>query len=67
MIILTVLPNDIDITKIPHVRVVESMDLGSMDLALRAGRFTKMFKNQWIPRATFDTIRFCYLLKAFPQ
>lgn len=34
---LTVLPNDVDITKVSNDRYVALMDLGRIDLALRVG------------------------------
>lgn len=64
---LTVLPNDIDITKISNDRFIALMDLGRMDIAFRSGLLKSMFKNKWVPLATFDTIRFRYPLKAFQR
>ena len=62
---LRVLPNDIDITKITNDRFIALMDLGRMDIAFRTGLLKSMFKNKWVPLATFDTIRFRYPLKVF--
>ncbi len=67
VITFTVLPNDIDISKITNDRFMALMDLGRMDLAFRAGLVPSMFKNKWIPLATFDTIRFRYPLKLFQR
>lgn len=64
---LTVLPNDIDITKISNDRYIALMDLGRMDLAFRCGLLQQMLKNNWVPLATFDTIRFRHPLKAFQR
>ena len=64
---LRVLPNDIDVTKISNDRFLALMDLGRMDIAFRAGLFKSMFKNKWVPLATFDTIRFRYPLKIFQK
>jgi acyl-CoA thioesterase FadM len=38
-----------------------------MDIAFRSGLLKSMFKNKWVPLATFDTIRFRYPLKAFQK
>ena len=62
---LRVLPNDIDITKITNDRFIALMDLGRMDIVFRTGLLKSMFKNKWVPLATFDTIRFRYPLKVF--
>lgn len=67
VITLIVLPNDIDITKISNDRYVALMDLGRMDLAFRCGLLKSMFKNKWVPMATFDTIRFRHPLEAFQR
>lgn len=64
---LRVLPNDIDITKISNDRFIALMDLGRMDIAFRSGLLKSMFKNKWVPIATFDTVRFRYPLKAFQK
>lgn len=64
---LRVLPNDIDISKISNDRFIALMDLGRMDIAFRTGMLKSMFKNKWVPLATFDTIRFRYPLKAFQK
>ena len=64
---LRVLPNDIDITKISNDRFISLMDLGRMDIAFRTGLLKSMFKNKWVPLATFDTIRFRYPLKVFQK
>ena len=64
---LRVLPNDIDVKKISNDRFLALMDLGRMDIAFRAGLLKSMFKNKWVPLATFDTIRFRYPLKIFQK
>lgn len=64
---LTVFPNDIDITKITNDRFIALMDLGRMDIVFRTGLLKSMFKNKWVPLATFDTIRFRYPLKVFQK
>jgi acyl-CoA thioesterase FadM len=64
---LRVLPNDVDITKITNDRFLALMDLGRMDIAFRTGLLKSMYKNKWVPLATFDTIRFRYPLKMFQK
>lgn len=67
VISFTVLPNDIDITKISNDRYIALMDLGRMDLGFRLGLLRSMLRNKWVPLATFDTIRFRYPLKLFQR
>jgi len=64
---LRVLPNDIDITKVTNDRYSALMDLGRMDYGFRAGLRDVMVKKNWIPVATFNTIRFRYPLKVFQK
>ncbi|MDO8312803.1 MAG: acyl-CoA thioesterase [Sideroxyarcus sp.] len=67
VITLTVLPNDIDISKISDDRYFALMDLGRMDIAFRLGMLKLMFRNNWVPLVTFNTIRFRYSLKIFQR
>ena len=67
VISFTVLPNDIDITKISNDRYIALMDLGRMDIAFRCGLLKPMLRNKWVPLATFDTIRFRHPLEAFQR
>jgi acyl-CoA thioesterase FadM len=62
-----VLPNDIDVSKITDDRYAAIMDLGRVDLALRAGFAGIMIRRKWAPLATFAAIRFRYPLKAFQR
>jgi acyl-CoA thioesterase FadM len=64
---LRVLPNDVDITKITNDRYVALMDLGRMDIAFRLGLLKKMIRKNWVPLATFCTIRFRHPLKVFKK
>jgi len=66
-LVLRVLPNDVDITKITTDRYSALMDLGRFDNAFRAGLLKVMFRKKWIPVATFQTIRFRYPLKIFQK
>jgi len=67
VITLTVLPNDIDITKMTNDRYISLMDLGRMDLIYRSGLLKWMFKNKWVPVANIAIIRFRYPLKVFQK
>ncbi|UCB56078.1 MAG: thioesterase family protein [Thiotrichales bacterium] len=64
---LRVLLNDIDVSKITNDRFIALMDLGRMDIAFRTGLLKTMYRNKWVPLATFDTIRFRYPLKLFQK
>ena len=64
---LRVFPNDVDITKISNDRYTALMDLGRIDIALRAGWRKAITIKRWIPVATFNTIRFRYPLKIFQK
>ncbi len=64
---LTVLPTDVDISKISDDRFLALMDLGRMDLAFRIGLLRVMFRRGWVPLATFATIRFRHPLRLFQR
>jgi len=64
---LRVLPNDIDVKRLTSDRFLALMDLGRMDLVLRAGLLKLMLKNKWVPVATFETVRFRYPLTVFQK
>ena len=64
---LTVLLNDVDITKVSNDRYVALMDLGRIDLALRVGLRRAMVRKLWGPLVTVHSIRFRYPLKLFPK
>jgi len=61
------MPNDVDIIKITNDRFFALMDLGRLDIAFRMGLLKKMISNNWVPLATFFTIRFRYPLKVFQK
>jgi acyl-CoA thioesterase FadM len=67
VITLTVLPNDIDISKISDDRYFALMDIGRMNIVFRTGMLKAMFKNKWMPLVTFNTLRFRYPLKIFQR
>ncbi len=64
---LRVLPNDIDILKITNDRFIALMDLGRMDISFRVGLMKIMFRQRWVPLATFAAIRFRHPLKVFQK
>jgi acyl-CoA thioesterase FadM len=64
---LRVLPNDVDIKKITNDRYFALLDLGRLDIAFRMGLLKKMIRKNWVPVATFFTIRFRYPLKVFQK
>lgn len=64
---LRVLPNDVDIKKITNDRYFALMDLGRLDIAFRMGLLKKMVSKNWVPLATFFTIRFRHPLKVFQK
>lgn len=64
---LRVLPNDVDIKKITNDRYLALMDLGRLDIAFRMGLLKKMISKNWVPLATFFTIRFRHPLKIFQK
>lgn len=64
---LRVLPNDVDITKVSSDRYLPLMDLGRVNIVLRAGILMAMFRKRWIPLARVATIRYRYPLKLFQK
>lgn len=63
----TVLPNDIDISKLTDDRYLAVADLGRADLALRLGLAGALVRNKWVPLATFASLRFRHPLKLFQR
>lgn len=61
---LRVLPNDLDLNlHLNNGRYLAVMDLGRMDLLLRAGLVPLLFKNRWQPLVGGVNIRFKQSLK----
>ena len=67
VITFTVLPNDVDVSKITDDRYFALMDLRRIDFGFRMGGLRILVKNQWLPVVTFNTLRFRYPLKEFQR
>lgn len=67
LLTFTVLPNDVDISKVSNDRYIAITDLGRIDLACRNGLFKTMLRDRWGPVATLVTMRFRYPLKLFQR
>lgn len=63
----TVLPNDIDVSKMTDDRYLAIADLGRLDMALRLGLARSLLKRGWAPLATVAALRFRHPLKAFQR
>jgi acyl-CoA thioesterase FadM len=64
---LTVLPNDVDITRLSSDRYLPLMDLGRINIVLRAGLLKTLLGKKWVPLARVVTIRFRHPLKLFQR
>src|SRR5688572_18597595 len=64
---LRVLPNDVDVTRLSSDRYLALMDLGRINILLRARLFWTLVRNRWIPVARVVTIRYRYPLKMFQR
>jgi acyl-CoA thioesterase FadM len=62
---LRVLPNDVDVTRLSSDRYLPLMDLGRINIVLRAGLFWTLVRKRWIPLARVVTMRYRYPLKMF--
>jgi len=62
---LLVLPNDVDVTRLSSDRYLPLMDLGRINIVLRAGLLLTLVRNRWIPLARVVTLRFRHPLKLF--
>lgn len=67
LLTFTVLPNDVDVSRISNDRYIAITDLGRMDLAFRNGLFRTMLRDKWAPVATLVTMRFRHPLKLFQR
>lgn len=63
----TVLPNDVDVSKLTDDRYVAIADLGRMDLALRNGFGPILLRHRLAPMATVVAIRFRHPLRLFQR
>jgi hypothetical protein len=48
---LRVLPNDVDVTRLSSDRYLPLMDLGRINIVLRAGLLGALVRHRWIPIA----------------
>jgi hypothetical protein len=64
---LRVLPNDVDVTRLSSDRYLALMDLGRINILLRARLFWTLVRNRWIPIARVVTIRYRYPPKMFQR
>jgi acyl-CoA thioesterase FadM len=62
---LRVFPNDVDVTRLSSDRYLPLMDLGRINIVLRAGLLNTLRARKWVPIARVVTIRFRYPLSIF--
>jgi acyl-CoA thioesterase FadM len=62
---LRVLPNDVDVTRISNDRYFALMDLGRINIVLRAGLLKTLVANRWAPVMRFASMRFRHSLSLF--
>jgi acyl-CoA thioesterase FadM len=64
---LRVLPNDVDVSLVSADRYLALMDLGRINIVLRAGMFGTLVANRWAPVVRVATVRYRYPLKLFQK
>ena len=64
---LRVLPNDCDVISVSSDRYVALMGLGDLNITLRAGLFSIMYKRKWYPMTRVATIRYRHPLRMFQK
>lgn len=64
---LRVLPNDVDFYTISSDRFLPLMDLGRVNIPLRAGMLWTFMKRRWYPIARVVTVRYRYPVKMFQK
>lgn len=64
---LCVLPNDVDVTRLSSDRYLPLMDLGRINIVLRAGLFRSLVRNRWIPVARVVSMRYRHPLRIFQR
>ena len=64
---LRVLPNDVDVTRLSSDRYLPLMDLGRINIVLRAGLLPTLLRQRWIPLARVVTLRFRHPLTLFQR
>jgi acyl-CoA thioesterase FadM len=64
---MTVLPNDVDVSLVSADRYLALMDLGRINIVLRAGMFRTLIRNRWAPVVRVAAVRYRYPLKLFQK
>jgi acyl-CoA thioesterase FadM len=63
----TVLPNDVDVSRLTDDRYLAIADLGRIDLALRVGLRATLARQRWTPLATVAAVRYRHPLRLFQR
>jgi acyl-CoA thioesterase FadM len=64
---LRVLPNDVDISLVSADRYLALMDLGRLNIVLRAGMFRTLVARRWAPVVRVAAVRYRYPLGIFQK
>ena len=64
---LRVLPNDCDFISVSSDRYVALMGLGDVNIVLRAGLLSTMYRRKWYPMTRIVTIRYRHPLRMFQK
>jgi acyl-CoA thioesterase FadM len=64
---LRVLLNDVDVSLVSADRYLALMDLGRINIVLRAGMFRTLIANRWAPVVRVAAVRYRYPLKLFQK
>ena len=64
---LRVLPNDCDVISLSSDRYVALMGLGDVNITLRAGLLSTIYRRKWYPMTRVATIRYRHPLKIFQK
>ena len=62
---MRVLPNDVDVSLVSADRYLALMDLGRINIVLRAGMFRTLLAKRWAPVVRVAAVRYRYPLKLF--
>lgn len=64
---LRVLPNDVDVTQVSYDRYLALMDLGRINIVLRAGMLGTLLGRRWMPVVRVAAMRYRYPLGMFQR
>ena len=64
---LRVLPNDVDLSRVSVDRYLAYMDLGRINIILRAGMFATLLARRWAPVVRVASVRYRYPLGIFQK